>query len=625
MHPTRPTSASNHTFSARLLSAPTVFSTVLSLALLLLAAGSAQAQETKITADDGDVNDQFGRAVAISADGERALVGTPFDDLDGGNEGSVYVFNRQSDGTWLQQDTLTVSNVELSNSFGRAIAISPDGQHAVVDLRLEESAYVFDRQSDGFWVQQAVLTASDGESDDNFGISVAISDGGERVLVGAYFDNRNGEFDVGSAYAFSRQSDGSYVEEEKLIVSNGDEGDNFGNSVSITPDGQRALIGARGDGSAYVFDRQSDGTWTQQDNFEDVDGDLFNDFGRAVSISSDGQRALVGADGDVDGGFSNQGSAYVFDRQSDGTWTQQAEFIAADGGNDDHLGISVALSGDGQRALLGANQDDVNGNERQGSAYVIARQPDGAWVQQVKLTASDGEETDRFGGAVAISADGQRGLVGAHKDDVNGTLTQGSVYEYGPASLPVELAAFTARSDGRAAVLSWQTASETNNAGFRVERHTDDTDPWTRMGFVESQAESGTSAEPLTYRFRAEALDVGAHAFRLVQTDLDGSTTPSETVTVHVGLDAAFALSAASPNPLRGRGTVEVAVRRAQEVTAHLYDVMGRRVRVLHDGPMAEQTTHRLAVNAQSLPSGIYFVRVVGETFAASRKVVVVR
>lgn len=191
--------------------------------------------------------------------------------------------------------------------------------------------------------------------------------------------------------------------------------------------------------------------------------------------------------------------------------------------------------------------------------------------------------------------------------------------------IPVELTAFTARSDGRAAVLSWRTASETNNAGFRVERRTDDTDPWTRMGFVESQAEGGTSAQPLSYRFRTEGLDVGAHAFRLVQTDLDGSTTPSDPVEVRIGLDEAFALSTASPNPIRGRGTVEVAVREAQEVTAHLYDVLGRRVRVLHDGPLAEQTTHRLAVDARGLSSGIYFVRVVGETFAANRKVVVVR
>jgi len=599
------------------------------LALLFIAfpllAAPAWGQETKITADDGDVNDQFGRAVAISADGQRALVGTPFDDLDGGNEGSVYVFNRQSDGSWVQQDTLTVADIDQSNSFGRAVAMSADGQHAVVDLRLEESAYVFDRQSDGFWVQQAVLTASDGESDDDFGISVAISDGGERVLVGAHFDNRNSEFDVGSAYVFSRQSDGSYVEEDKLTASNGDEGDNFGNSVSITPDGQRALIGALGDGSAYVFDRQSDGTWEQQANFEDVDGDLFNDFGRAVSISGGGQRALVGADGDVEGGFDAQGAAYVFDRQSDGTWTQQAEFIAADGGFDDHLGISVDLSADGQRALLGADQDDVNGNERQGSAYVIARQPDGAWVQQVKLTASDGEETDRFGGAVAISADGQRGLVGAHKDDVSGTLTQGSAYAYGPASLPVELTSFTGQSDGEAALLSWSTASETNNAGFRVERRMDDTDSWTRMRFVESRATGGTSAEPLSYRFRTEALDVGVHAFRLVQTDLDGSTTPSEAVTVRIGLDAAFVLSAVSPSPLREWGSVELTVRKGQELTARLYDVTGRRVRVLHDGPLAGQTTHRLTVDARGLPSGIYFVRVVGEDFAAGRKVVVVR
>lgn len=220
------------------------------------------------------------------------------------------------------------------------------------------------------------------------------------------------------------------------------------------------------------------------------------------------------------------------------------------------------------------------------------------------------------------------------REDVDPTTSgsQTPVGAFGTFSdgvIPVELASFTAHTDARAAVLSWQTASETNNAGFEVQRRpagpNGDPGPWTRLGFVPSKAEGGTSAEPLSYRFRTDGLDVGTHAFRLVQTDLDGSTTPSDPVEVHVGLDAAVVLSELSPNPLRGRGTVTVAVREAQAVTASLYDVMGRRVRVLHDGPLAGQTTHRLAVEASGLPSGIYFVRVTGETFAASRKLVVVR
>lgn len=622
MDPKRPSSASSQTFIGHLLSALTTLSTALLLVSLLLAPGPAQAQQTKITADDGEVNDQFGRSVALSADGQRALVGTPFDDLDGGNEGSVYVFNRQSDGSWLQQDTLTVSNLDQSDNFGRAVAISADGQHAVGDVRLEESVYVFDRLSNGSWVQQAVLTASDGESGDNFGISVSISNGGERVLVGAYHDNRNSEFNVGSAYVFSRQSDGSYGEEMKLVASNGDGDDDFGNSVSITPDGQHALIGAVGDANAYVFDRQSDGSWVQHDNFDDVDGDLFNDFGRAVSISADGDRALVGADGDVDGGFDAQGSAYVFDRQPDGTWTQQAEFIAADGGFDDHLGISVAISGDGQRALLGANQDDVNGSEAQGSAYVIARQSDGSWVQQAKLTASDGEEDDRFGGAVAISADGQRGLVGAPDDDVNGTLTQGSAYEYGSASLPVELAYFSAQADGRAAVLSWRTLTETHNAGFEIqERAKGGAGEWETLALVEG---AGTTTKPQSYQHRVTGLDRGTHLFRLKQVDLDGSATLSKEIELALGLPRRFGLQAAYPNPAAGTAAIPFDVPRRAQVRLAVYDVLGRRVATLVDAERAPGR-HLAQVNASGLSGGTYFYRIRMGDFRATKKLVVVR
>jgi len=601
--------------------------TFLALTTALLLAVPTQAQETRINAPDGAPVDRFGSSVAVSSDGQHILVGARSDDKDGSNVGSAYVFERLADGSWLQEAKLTISDTNSgADSFGRAVAMSGDGEHALIDHGLEEDAHVFSRQPDGTWQEQDVLTASDGEFGDSFGFAVAMSHDGQRVLVGAKDFTRPGAFSAGGAYVFTRQPDGSYTQEAKLLASTYDGDDFFGNSVSITPDGERALIGAVGDGSAFVFDRQPDGSWVQQTNFEDVDGDVFNDFGRDVSISDDGTRALVGADGDVDGGFSNQGSAYVFAQQPDGTWAQQAALFASDGANDSHFGFSVALSAAGTRALIGADQDDVDGEERQGSAYVFARQTDGSWVQQTKITASDGEETDRFGGSVAISANGQRGLIGAEQDVVNGNLSQGSAYAYGPASLPVELASFTAQTNGRTAVLSWRTASETNNAGFRVERRTDDTEPWARLDFVESKAEGGTTSKPLTYQFRVDDLDLGDHAFRLVQVDVDGTATPSEIMEVSVGLDAVYAVSEAYPNPaVRGRATVEVAVQETQPVRAAVYDMLGRRVAVLHDGPLAAQKTHRLTLETSRWTSGTYFVRVNGAHFTAMRKVVVAR
>jgi len=95
---------------------------------------------------------------------------------------------------------------------------------------------------------------------------------------------------------------------------------------------------------------------------------------------------------------------------------------------------------------------------------------------------------------------------------------------------------------------------------------------------------------------------------------------------VSVGLDAVYAVSEAYPNPaVRGRATVEVAVQETQPVRAAVYDMLGRRVAVLHDGPLAAQKTHRLTLETSRWTSGTYFVRVNGAHFTAMRKVVVAR
>ncbi len=159
------------------------------------------------------------------------------------------------------------------------------------------------------------------------------------------------------------------VTEHKLTASDGAQGDNFGRSVSLS--GDRALVGAHGDddqgdfsGSAYVFERQGDGSWLEVAKLTASDGAAGDVFGNAVSLSDD--RALVGAFEDDDIG-DRSGSSYVFERQGDGSWLEVDKLIASDGAADDVFGISVSLSDD--RALVGAIGDDDVGDDS-GSAYV---------------------------------------------------------------------------------------------------------------------------------------------------------------------------------------------------------------------------------------------------------------
>lgn len=198
--------------------------------------------------------------------------------------------------------------------------------------------------------------------------------------------------------------------------------------------------------------------------------------------------------------------------------------------------------------------------------------------------------------------------------------------------LPVELAAFTATSDGEDVLLRWQTASETGNAGFEVQHQPHAgtggflaEGAWQRIAFLSSQAPGGTSAEALRYSYRAEGLGAGRHAFRLRQVDLDGTESFSGVREVEIALAEAFVLSEATPNPARGgRATLTLTVRETQDVRAEVYDMLGRRVAVLHDGPLSAGVPHTLTLEASRFASGLYLVRVAGERFAPQMRRVVV-
>jgi hypothetical protein len=214
-----------------------------------------------------------------------------------------------------------------------------------------------------------------------------------------------------------------HAAEVKLTASDGTEDDWFGCSVAIS--GDYAVVGVQDDydaglysGSAHIFKR--DGTaWTEQAKITASDGAEDDWFGCSVAISGD--YAIVGANGDDDNGLYS-GSAYIFKR--DGTaWIEQAKITASDGAADDEFGGSVAISGD--CVVVSAPGNDGVGLES-GSSYIFKH--DGtAWIEQAKITASDGAADDFFGVSVAISGD--YAIAGAHGDDDNGSCS-GSAYIY---------------------------------------------------------------------------------------------------------------------------------------------------------------------------------------------------
>lgn len=305
--------------------------------------GDVWIEQQKIVANDRATLDEFGWSVAIS--GDHVIVGARYEDHDamgGGeldNSGSAYIFVRNGV-TWMQQAKLVATDRDIADGFGWSVAIS--GDHAIVGARSENddavgggslnlagSAYIFARSGDT-WTQQTKLVPNDRSAGDEFGTKVSIS--GDHAIVGAPKDD---EYipgvifagNAGSAYIFVHRG-GTWIEQEKLVSNDIDNGDEFGISVAIH--GDRVVVG---------------------EHFEDRD-------------------ALGGA------AMNNAGAAYIFVRDGD-DWGLQQKLVASDRALVDVFGTSVAISGG--HVIVGAmrEDEDVFGNntiDQAGSAYLFAEE-----------------------------------------------------------------------------------------------------------------------------------------------------------------------------------------------------------------------------------------------------------
>jgi hypothetical protein len=217
-------------------------------------------------------------------------------------------------------------------------------------------------------------------------------------------------------------------EEQKLLAADGAASDFYGWSVDVSADA--AAVGAWGDddagggsGAAYVYRYDgASGQWAEEQKLTASDAEGGKNFGWAVAV--DGNVIVVGAGFDDDNGFG-AGAAYVF--RYDGTtgqWVEEQKLTASDGTATDRFGHAVDVEGD--VAVIGAAQDDDVAMYA-GSAYVFRYDPGtGTWAEEQKLTASDGVFADNLGAAVSISGDVV--LLGAESDDLG--VDAGSAYVF---------------------------------------------------------------------------------------------------------------------------------------------------------------------------------------------------
>lgn len=379
----------------------------------------------KLTASDGTQNDSFGRSVLI--EGDIAFVGAP---IANGIRGKVYIYERNTLGIWNEIQILSEHD-EFGGSndvFGSSISMSDDTAiiGAPGDGVLSESgaAYVFIKDSDlGTWSKLEKLTPRLRGQTNHFGEKSAIQ-GDVAAISAPGYDFLGSPTSMGGVYIFERDSvTGLWDDVDLIVADDADDFDRFGSDVSMS--GDRLLIGASGDDSAYIYERDSSGNWNFLEKITGSEVEPGDNFGSSVSIS--GNIAVVGSQFSEVNENEFQGAAYIFERDDDtGLWSEIQKLSASDGGTGNRFGYSVIT--DENKIVIGENKDGVDSiPPGSGAAYVFSRDSEtGVWDEIQKLSASNSTDGDRF--SISVSISGSRILVGANEIG----NSQGAAYIFEP-------------------------------------------------------------------------------------------------------------------------------------------------------------------------------------------------
>lgn len=408
----------------------------------------------------------FGSAVAMSADGNTLAVGVDRTaDAATPDAGFVLVYTR-SGNDWTGPVTLKATNADNFDSFGDALAVSADGNTLIVGAPYEASgngtpadnsvsgagaAYIFTRAAGGAWTQTAYLKAAETPSTyENFGASVAISPDGSVVAAGVPYRTIATGGPINSAgvvYAFAL-SGGTWTRTGPITAPTPAASSYFGSSIALSHQGTTLVVGApqedvaalQGAGSAFVYTRAG-GNWTYSRTIVPSVPVQYSNFGTSLSIAHDGSRVAIGARYEdlppANAGeptYYSAGAVYLYDLSATSA-TQVARLTAANPDSSDYFSSSLALSGDGETLVVGAEGEDGGGagvdptaddsRFNAGAAYVFTRSG-ATWSQRSYLKASGPGIDDLFGRSVAVSSDGNAVAVGSRYEDSGATGFNGN-------------------------------------------------------------------------------------------------------------------------------------------------------------------------------------------------------
>jgi len=354
----------------------------------------------------------FGTSVVVQ--GDEMLVAEPQNQS---TPGYVYVFRRAGD-VWTEAGRLEAPDAQPGDGFGAAMD-ADEGTMVSTSRTAADGmgeAYVFTRSGSGEWTLAQRLTASDAAEGDGYGVAVALD--GDGLLVGAFAKGDT----AGAVYAYRRDGSGKFVEEQVFQAEDTEVGDRFG--VVMALDGNRALIAAtrhsEQTGAAYLFERGSDGSWSQTAKLESDDAETGNRYGSTLVLSED--RAFVGT-----GRYAGlTGTVFTFSRDPEtGEWAEGARLQPFDATRGMRFGSSAAF--DGRELWVGAG--GAEGFEGRVYRFVLDEDGDG-WLAAGKLAADEPARGDFFAGTVALGG----GLGVASAPGADGGLGTAHVFEAIPGA-----------------------------------------------------------------------------------------------------------------------------------------------------------------------------------------------
>lgn len=374
------------------------------------AAGVSYTQQgDKITGGGTSGTVNFGTSLDMSSDGDTVAVGGP---VDNANEGGAWVYSRNG-ASWTEQAQKLVGTGAVGPQLlGYSTALSADGHTLMTGGPADNSnigAVWFFTRSGTSWTQQGPKIVPSDVSGTliYFGIMGDLSaDGNTAIISGLYDDDM-----IGAAWIYTR-SGSSWTQQAKLIASDSIGASAQGYKVALSADGNTAIVGGPMDdgmvGAAWIYTR-SGTSWTQQAKLIGTNNIGTAGLGYSVALNADGNTAAVTGPYDD----STNGAVWIFTR-SGSSWSEEAKLVATGNIGPANIGYSVALTADGNTAVLGGPND----NTQIGASWIFTRSGT-TWTERSKLLGTGGVGNSVFSLSTSISADGRAMMCGGSWDNSN--------------------------------------------------------------------------------------------------------------------------------------------------------------------------------------------------------------